>query len=81
MKTVIICPWKIEIGNNSYINEYCFLDGRGGLKIGSNVTVAIYSKLITGYHDINDSSFVYKKKEIVIGDNCVVFAGCIVLGG
>lgn len=81
MKTVVIFPWRIKIGDNSYINEHCFLDGRGDLKIGSNVTIAIYSKLITGYHDINDPLFSYKQKEIVIGDNCVVFAGCIVLGG
>lgn len=81
MKTTIVCPWRIEIGDNTYINEYCFLDGRGGLKIGSNVTIAIYSKLITGYHNIDDEQFSYSKKSIMIEDECAVFAGCIVLGG
>ncbi len=81
MKTTIVCPWKIEIGENTYVNEYCFLDGRGRIKIGSNVTVAIYSKLITGYHDIHDSTFSYQKRPIEINDYCVIFASCIVLGG
>ena len=27
MKTVVVSPWKIKIGNNSIINEYCHLDG------------------------------------------------------
>lgn len=81
MKVTILSPWRIEIGDNTYINEYCFLDGRGGLKIGSNVTIAIYSKLVTGYHNVDDEQFSYLKKPIMIEDDSAVFAGCIVLGG
>ena len=81
MKVIVVHPWKITIGDNTYINEHCFLDGRGGLIIGSNVTIAIYSKLITGYHNIDDESFTYLEKKIIIKDNCAVFADSIVLGG
>lgn len=79
MKTHIVCPNKICIGNHTYINEYCFLDGRGGIEIGDNVTIAVYSKLITGGHKIDDERFDYKEGKIVIGNNVAIFADCIVL--
>lgn len=31
MRCVILAPWKIRIGENTMINEYTLLDGRGGL--------------------------------------------------
>ena len=34
MKTVVIKPWRISIGERTYINEFCSLDGRGGIEIG-----------------------------------------------
>lgn len=81
MKTVVVSPWKISIGSHTYINESCFLDGRGGIHIGSNVTVAVYSKLITGYHNIDDDHFSYETKNISLGDHSVLFADCICLPG
>ena len=30
MKCVIMSPWKIQVGRNTMINEYCIIDGRGG---------------------------------------------------
>lgn len=81
MKTIVVSPWKISIGSHTFINENCFLDGRGGLHIGSNVTVGIYSKLITGYHNIDNASFSYETESISIEDNSVLFAGCICLPG
>ena len=81
MKTIIVHPWKIVIGENTYINEKCFLDGRGKLNIGSNVSIAIYSKIITAYHDINDNDFIYREEPINISDNVVIFANSIILAG
>lgn len=81
MKTIVVSPWKISIGDHTYINENCFLDGRGGIHIGSNVTVAVYSKLLTGYHDIDDDLFSYETKSISLEDNSVLFAGCTCLPG
>lgn len=81
MKTIIVCPWRISIGDNTIINEKCYLDGRGRIEIGSNVTIAIYSKLITGYHDIHSDSFVYQEDRIIIEDNVAVFANAVILAG
>ena len=81
MGTQIIHPWKISIGSYSCVNENCFLDGRGGISIGSNVTVAIYTKLITGYHNIDDDEFAYLQEKIIVENNAVIFADCTVLAG
>ena len=81
MKTIVVHPWKIVIGKKTYVNEYCFLDGRGGISIGENVTIAIFSKLITGYHNIDDESFSYLEEPIIIEDNSAVFTNVTVLPG
>ncbi len=81
MKVKVVYPWKISIGKYTIINEACFLDGRGGMEIGDNVTVAIYSKLITGYHHIDDENFSYQSEKIKIENNAVIFANCTILGG
>lgn len=81
MKTIVTHPWKISIGENSTINEYCYLDGRGGLKIGDNVNIALYSMLITGTHDHGSAHFDYYAEPIFIADDVWVAARTIVLNG
>lgn len=80
-RTIVVSPNHISIGDRTYINENCFLDGRDGILIGDDVTIAIYSKLITGGHDIDDDDFSYKGLPITIDDHCAVFADSVVLGG
>ncbi len=81
MKTIVWMPHKIKIGQNTIINENCYLDGRGNINIGDNVTIATYSKLITGSHNIDDDSFSYVASPINISNNVAVFSDCVVLGG
>lgn len=80
MKTHIVAPQNIIIGDNTYVNEYCLLDGRGGITIGDNVTIALHSKLITGGHDIDDD-FSYKEDRIYIGNHVAIFSACVILSG
>ena len=81
MKTQVVSPWKITLGDHVYVNEWCYLDGRGGISIGDNTTVALYSKIITGFHDVYSENFDYKELPVKIGDNCAIFTGTIVLPG
>lgn len=81
MKVKVVSPNRISIGKRTYINEMCFLDGRSGIEIGSDVTIAIYSKLISGGHYINDENFAYHGEKIVIQDHVAIFADSILLGG
>ena len=81
LKTRVYCPRRITIGDYTIINEFCYLDGRGGLKIGSNVTIAVYSKIISAGHVIDNNNFEYTDAPIIIDDNVAIFADCLVLGG
>lgn len=81
MKTTVTLPWKIRIGENTTINEHCYLDGRGGLTIGDNVNIALYSMLITGSHKHRSSQFDFFTEPIVIEDGCWLAARSIVLNG
>ncbi|MFA9464616.1 MAG: hypothetical protein ACERKN_10040 [Velocimicrobium sp.] len=81
MHTRVYAPEKIKIGKNTFVNECCYLDGRGGIDIGSSVTIATYTKLITGSHNIDDENFSYIESPIVIGDNVAIFSDSLVLGG
>ena len=79
--TVILNPENISIGCNTIINEYCHLDGRGGLKIGNNTSISIYTKIITASHYKNSPSFEYYCENTCIGDRVWIGAGAIVLNG
>ena len=81
MRVVVTHPWKIKIGENTTVNEYCYLDGRGGLSIGDNVNVALYSMLITGTHDHRSKGFDYYTEPLTIGDDVWIAARSIVLNG
>ena len=81
MKTIIQSPKNISIGDNSIINEHCYLDGRGGLYIGNNVSISFYSTIITGSHLSNSSEFVYMSEPVIIEDNVWLGAHAIVLNG
>lgn len=81
MKTIVTLPWKIRIGNNTTVNEYCYLDGRGGLTIGNNVCVALYSMIITGTHNHNSVNFDFYTEPVVVEDDCWIAARSIVLNG
>lgn len=79
MKTVIVNPRSIIIGKRTIINENCFIDGRGGLTIGNDVSISVYSKIVTASHKSYSSSFEYKTSKTVIEDNVWLGLGAIVL--
>lgn len=77
--TIVLYPKQISIGDRSIINEYCFLDGRGGLQINSNVSISIYSKIITASHTLNSKDFKYQTHKVIIDDYAFLGAQAIVL--
>lgn len=72
---------KISIGDYSDINRGCFLDARGTIVIGNNVSVSHEVKIITGSHDINSKQFYAIYKPIIIDDYSWLGAGCTILQG
>lgn len=81
MHVRIYAPHKIVIGERSVINEWCYLDGRGGITVGNDVTIATFSKLITAAHSVDDEKFAYYSLPILLKDNVAVFSDSLVLGG
>ena len=77
---------KIELGNNVSIFETCYLDGKGGIRIGDNVSIAHQSSLISFDFDVTDSPQPMKYSRmslgpITIGDDCLVFSGVRIFAG
>ena len=75
---------QCEVGDGSFINARCTLDGYGCIKIGRNVFLATGVKLITSTHEIGPA---YKRAgqrklyPIVIGDGCWLGTDSLVLPG
>ena len=74
-------PDRIEVGSNTSIGWFVLLDGRGGMKIGSNVNISSYSKFITGGHDPDSPGFADFYQPIKFGDRAWICTGAIVLAG
>lgn len=79
--TVVIYPSQISLGDHCIINEYCFLDGRGTLKIGNNTSISVYCKIISASHNLTSDNFTYQTHPIVIDDYVFIGTGAIILEG
>ena len=71
----------ISIGRNTVVNPRCWLDGRGGLRIGDNVSISPEVCLITGAHDVDDPDFGLVYASIEIGDRVWLGARAMVMPG
>jgi maltose O-acetyltransferase len=72
---------KVSIGRKSTINRDVLLDGRKGITIGDNVTIAHECSIYTLGHSIDDPRFEAKGAPVSIKKNVVLFAGCKVMPG
>jgi putative colanic acid biosynthesis acetyltransferase WcaF len=63
-------PWKVNIGDFSWIGDDVVLYSLGEIIIGSNVVVSQKSYLCTGSHDYQDINFLIFAKSIIIEDEC-----------
>jgi acetyltransferase-like isoleucine patch superfamily enzyme len=77
----VLAPQRIDIGDNSVINNGCRLDGRGGLVIGTNVNVAFDVHIYTMSHDHNDPFFAGVFEPVCIEDYVWLCSRSTVLPG
>lgn len=72
---------NLRIGDNSVINRKCYLDGRGKLGIGNNVSISPEVHILTASHDLNSKSFEYIELPVTIEDFVWVGTRVIILPG
>lgn len=70
-----------RMGSNSVINQRCRLDNRGGITIGSNVSISADSIILTGDHDPQSPEFAGRSKPVVIKDRVFVGTRAMILPG
>lgn len=66
----ITFPWKLSIGNHSWIGDHVDLYTLGEILIGENAVISQRSYLCTGSHDFTMTDFSIFTKPIIIED-CV----------
>ncbi len=66
----ITYPWKVSIGDNSWIGDDVVLYSLGEIIIGSDTVISQKSYICTGYHDYNKVDFPISAKKITIGNEC-----------
>ena len=61
-------PWKVKIGDYSWIGDDVVLYSLGEIEIGNNVVISQRSYICTGSHDYTKIDFPILAKKIVIED-------------
>lgn len=72
---------QIHIGSNTIVNRGCVLDGRGGLRIGENVSISPHVWILTDEHDLNDPWFAEALGPVEICDYAFVGSRALILPG
>jgi len=74
-------PWKLSIGDHSWIGQRVWLDNLDTLTIGDNVVISQGALIIQGSHDYKQVHYPTYSKPVVLEDGCWVGAGAIVTLG
>lgn len=67
-------PWKLNIGNYTWIGEGVWVDNISKIYIGSNTCISQGVYLCSGSHDFRRETFDLIEKEIHIGNHCWISA-------
>jgi putative colanic acid biosynthesis acetyltransferase WcaF len=74
-------PWKLEIGDFSWIGEEVFILNFERVQIGAHCCISQRAFLCTGNHDYRDPTMPYRNRPIVVEDGAWVGAQCFVAPG
>lgn len=75
----VLWPWKLSIGDDSWIGEDVWLLNLEPIAIGSDVCLSQGAFLCTGSHDARSPSFEYDNGPISVEDGVWVAAQALVL--
>ncbi|HEY9690713.1 MAG TPA: hormogonium polysaccharide biosynthesis acetyltransferase HpsU [Oculatellaceae cyanobacterium] len=74
-------PWKIEIGDYSWIGDDVVLYSLDHILVGSHCVISQKSYLCTGSHDLQDPTFKLVTSAITIGNGAWIAADCFIAPG
>lgn len=74
-------PWKLSIGDFSWIGEKVWIDNLGQVDIGRNVCISQGAILLTGNHDYRKQGFDLMIGRIVLEDGVWIGAQAMVCPG
>jgi putative colanic acid biosynthesis acetyltransferase WcaF len=74
-------PWKLRVGDNSWIGEEVWIDNLSDVTIGSNVTLSQGCLILTGSHDHRRTTFDFRTFPILLEDGVWIGAKAVVAGG
>ncbi|WP_223246573.1 acetyltransferase [Curtobacterium sp. ER1/6] len=79
-RTRVRFPWKLRIGDGSWIGEGVWLHNQARIDIGSDVVISQETFLTTGSH-AHRRDMALITRSIVVEDGAWVTSRCMVLGG
>ena len=74
-------PWFLEMGNNVWLGEKCWIDNLGKVRIKDNVCISQGAMLLTGNHNYKKETFDLIIGEVTLEDGVWVGAMAIVCPG
>lgn len=74
-------PWRLCIGENSWIGEGAWIDNLADISIGNNVCISQNAYLLTGNHDYKSIAFTLFTRPIQIEDGAWIGARATVCPG
>lgn len=77
----ITYPWKLDVGDYSWIGDDTVLYSLGPITIGPHSVVSQQSYLCAADHDYTDPAFPIRERAIIIGSECWLAAGTFVAPG
>ena len=74
-------PWRLEVGDYTWIGEEVWIDNLGTVKVGSNVCLSQGSMLLCGNHNYKKATFDLMVGDINLEDGVWIGAHSVVAPG
>jgi putative colanic acid biosynthesis acetyltransferase WcaF len=74
-------PWRLRIGDYSWIGEKVWIDNLENVEIGAHVCISQGAVLLCGNHNYKKAGFDLIAKPITLEDGVWIGAGAMVTGG